>query len=110
VITLYEHDGKLVAGYHAEPVAAHPGKAMRRQNLRLLWRDPVLHARAGQPLRLAIDLANTSWQRWHIVADDGELVMGWLLDPAGNRVRARNGPFSYGAFIRTCLACAPKRR
>jgi hypothetical protein len=93
VITLYERNGKLVASYDANPVAAHPGKAIRRQDLRLQWRDQVLRARARQPLNLTIDLVNTSWRPWHNVADDGQFVMGWLLDPDGNRVRA--GPFSY---------------
>jgi hypothetical protein len=87
MVSLSERDGKLRLGCDPGPVAVHPGRATRRHGLRLEWREPVLRARAGEPLRLTIELVNTSRGRWDNAADDSEVVVGWLLDAEGNRVR-----------------------
>jgi hypothetical protein len=103
-LALGRRDGKLRVGCDPGPVPVRPGKASRRQGLRLEWRQPVLRADAGQPLELTVDLVNRSWRRWHNVADDSTVVVGWLLDPEGNRVR-ENGHFHFGVGRRELLRC-----
>jgi hypothetical protein len=103
-LALGRRDGKLRVGCDPGPVPVHPGKASRRQGLRLEWPKPVLRTNAGQSLELTVDLVNRSWRRWHNVADDSTVVVGWLLDAEGNRVR-ENGHFRFGIGHRELLRC-----
>jgi hypothetical protein len=94
MVSLTERDGKLRLGCDPGPVAVNPGRATRRHGLQLQWRTPVLRAHAGQPLKLTIELVNSSWRRWHNVADDSGVVVGWLLDAekTGSETESRPAP------------------
>jgi hypothetical protein len=110
MVSLSERDGKLRLGCDSGPVAVHPGRATRRHGLHLEWREPVLRVRAGEPPKLTIELVNTSWRRRHNVADDSEVVVGWLLDAEGNRVRDGNWHFGVGqGGLQTSRPCRPER-
>jgi hypothetical protein len=104
LITVSERDGELQAQCSPYPEAVYPGRADRRRDLVLRWREPVLHAVAGQPPELSIDLVNTSWQRWHNVAGDHQFVVGGLRDADGHVIGMENGAVLSGSF-RTGLPC-----
>jgi len=107
-LALGKRDGKLRVGCDPGPVPVSPGRAARRHGLRLEWRKPLVRARAGLPLELTIDLANRSWHRWHNIADDSTIVVGWLLDAEGNRLRDGDWHFGYGG--RDLLPCLEPER
>jgi hypothetical protein len=104
LITVSERDGELQAQCYPGPEAAFASRAERRRDLVLRWQEPELHAVAGKPVKLIIELMKTSWQHWHNVAGDDQSVAGWLRDADGHMIGMENGPVLSGWF-RSTLPC-----
>lgn len=82
------------------PVLVYPGQAARREGLRLTWPQPELRLPAGLAVQLTVNLSNSRPDVWRNQRGDSAHVAGWLLDPAGQRLRASPWlAYGHGASI-----------
>src|SRR5579884_705348 len=79
----------------SDPLQVRPGKAARREGLRLVWCKQPIVGVAGEQLRLLIGLRNISDQQWSTghgedgVEPDKLEAIAWLHDSTGRQLPAR---------------------